>query len=198
MPVDQNQRMEVRVKRDLSLSVILLFVLAISVLASGSPHALEETSAHMDSIPPTFVVVERLPQIEATAVAQNNVLFLYEKVHFAAEHPTNSGNSGLQYLWDLDGDSVIDREGARIYSDSLTLLSGEYEICLLVQDSNSTKQISVQTLELSVLPYTFAEAQSASATKRTYDFFATGLLWILAVLVMAGLMSMEISHLPIN
>ena len=176
----------------LTNSSLIVFLLAVTAavsgfvyLCNGMPVSNEASSLR--------IVVERPTLIPSCVPPTTDSLFLNEHVNLVAEISAQSSPiPESRFCWDLDGDGKTDATGSRINQAQITRTPGTRRVMLVLLDPAGGAPSAVRVIDLSVLPDTRSAYCENTHTKRTYDFFATGFLWIMLCLVAAGFFALSV------
>ncbi len=177
-----------------TLSNFLLTVLLLAIIVSiggyvrpctGKPVSHEAISLR--------IIVER-PTLNASCEPPSaDSLFLNERVNLVATISTHDMPiPDSRFCWDLDGDGNTDAIGSRVDHAQITRTSGRRRVMLILLDPEGGAPSAIRVIDLSVLPHTQPVYCENTHTKRTYDFFATGFLWIALCLIAAGFFALRV------
>lgn len=176
-----------------TLSNFSLIVLLLAIIASTGELVIRCSGMSVsDSAVNLRLVVER-PTLNASCDPPTaDSLFLNEHVDLVAEISSDKPIQESRFCWDLDGDGKTDVTGSRINQAQITRTPGARRVMLILLDPEGGAPSTVRVIDLSVLPDTQSEYCENTHTKRTYDFFATGFLWITICLIAAGFLALRV------
>ena len=180
--------MRLKTLSNFSLTVFLLTV-AVSI---GSP--VHPCSGMLPSQTATSlrIVLER-PTLNASCEPPTaDSLFLNERVNLVAEISLDAPIQEQRFCWDLDGDGNTDAMGSNITHAPITRAPGTRRVMLILLDPEGGAPSAVRVMDLSVLSDTQSVYCENTHTKRNYDFFATGFLWIMLCLIAAGFFAFRV------
>ena len=173
---------------NLSLIVLLLAII-VSIGGYVRPCTGEPASHEAISL---RIIVER-PTLSASCEPPTaDSLFLNERVNLVAEISNDKPIQESRFCWDLDGDGQTDVTGSRITHAPITRTPGTRQVMLILLDPEGGAPSAVRVIDLSVLPDIQSVYCENTHTKRTYNFFATGFLWIMLCLVAAGFFALSV------